>query len=658
MAASVSLVVPPILSFMDNSGRPNVGGSLLTQVGGVNYPTYSDSGGTTLLPNPLPLNSRGEVSNAAGASCQLFLVQGQTYVFTLYDALGNQIDTFTYGVGQVSPFTPAGTGAVSTTTSAKLLQVSSLFDFLTATQITDVQAGTLVQDCTTGIQNALNWAATNAGAVYALPYAHRCASGITIPGQASLYSTGFQPTNPPSGCRFVFDLAVATCVTMGGVSSTDQSCSLKGVAILRAAGSIPAGSIGLMVQNVYATTIEDVAIMRHSIALNFKMNATGTAGISCMVNRVWTGAASDCHVVIDSWPEARFNQCRFGMNGSGDLAGNEYIRIQGGTSNAAGGPDTISFVNCQFNQGVNSMTNWMSFKNYLVGSSSVGGLYSFDTCYIEDNVHGIFSDATWVLANGAFAGILQFMFVNCVFNPNTNTFQFLNLNVGTQINNMTIADSQIKCALTYAGTSQINTLIVTNTQFLGAVNLAGISNSVAVLGNNQYGNGLTFSGSWGGGLNVIGGAITGGVLTNTATGSVKIDVAPNNCLLTFTPSIKFGGAASGITYSLQAGGYQVVGNRVMGQFMVTLSAVGVSTGSATLEGLPFVANGAPYGGGGGGMINYSLNMVGLTTAPMMLSIAAGTQFNIYQQTASGLNAVTNGNFSATSSIHGTFEYFM
>jgi hypothetical protein len=556
-------------------------------------------------------------------------------------------------------YTPPGTSTVATTQQEVNNRRISLFNYLSAAQKADAIAGTLLIDCSAAVQNFLNDVATTYFKGEIEPYAYRMSAGVTQFGQSSIQSFGFQPTNPPTGCRFVFDLGVTgNCWTMGGPSASDQSCSLKGISILRAAGTIPAGSIGLMVQNVYATTVEDVAIMRHSININFKMNATGTAGISCMINRIWTGGASDCHVVLDSWPEARFNQCRFGMNGAGDLAGNEYIRIQGGTSNAAGGPDSIFFENCQFNQGVNSMTNWMSFKNFLVGSSSVGGLYSFTGCYIEDNVHGIFSDSSWTTANGAFASILQFMFNNCVFNPSTNTFQFLNLNVGTQINNMTIGNSQIKCALTYAGTAQINTLTITNTQFNGLVSLTGVSNSVAVLGDNTYGNGLTLAGAWGGSLSVIGGAITGGSLTNTATGTVKVDVAPNNSLLTFTPSLKFGGGNTGITYGLQAGGYQVFGNRVTGQFILTLTAVGSSTGSATLEGLPFAPNGATYGGGGGGMINFALNMVALTAAPMMLSIAAGTQFNIYQQTATGLSAITNGNFSATSTIHGTFEYFM
>lgn len=96
MAASVFLAPNPILQFFNNAGQPNAGGSILTQVGGVNYPTYQDSGGTTPLPNPIPLNSRGEISNTSGISCQLFLVAGVTYVFTQYDAKGNQINQASY----------------------------------------------------------------------------------------------------------------------------------------------------------------------------------------------------------------------------------------------------------------------------------------------------------------------------------------------------------------------------------------------------------------------------------------------------------------------------------------------------------------------------------------------------------------------------------
>ena len=95
MSAAVSACPPPILQFFNNAGQPNVGGTVLTQVASVNYATYQDAAGNTALPNPIPLNSRGEVSDASGHSQQLFLVQGVTYTFTIYDAAGNQIDQAT-----------------------------------------------------------------------------------------------------------------------------------------------------------------------------------------------------------------------------------------------------------------------------------------------------------------------------------------------------------------------------------------------------------------------------------------------------------------------------------------------------------------------------------------------------------------------------------
>ena len=91
MTTSVALSPVAILQFFDNAGKPCIGGSLLTQSGGVNYPTYSEPTGTTALPNPIPLNSRGEVSTAAGASSPLFLQTGVNYTFTLKDSNGNQL---------------------------------------------------------------------------------------------------------------------------------------------------------------------------------------------------------------------------------------------------------------------------------------------------------------------------------------------------------------------------------------------------------------------------------------------------------------------------------------------------------------------------------------------------------------------------------------
>lgn len=119
----------PILRFTDNAGNPAVGGTVLTQVGGVNYPTYQDVNGNTALPNPIPLNSRGEVSTAAGASAQCFLEPGVAYTFTLYDAAGNQLWQANYVAGtegQADLYGGVDTGIVNNYVLANVPNVPAL----------------------------------------------------------------------------------------------------------------------------------------------------------------------------------------------------------------------------------------------------------------------------------------------------------------------------------------------------------------------------------------------------------------------------------------------------------------------------------------------------------------------------------------------------
>lgn len=131
MSVAVGLSPIAVMQFFDNTGKPAVGGTLLTQVGGVNYPTYSDVNGTTALPNPIPLNSRGECSTSAGSSSSVFLQQGVSYTFTLYDKDSNQL----WSLGNIAannlsiPYaSTSGTNTIVATFSPAL---TSLFDGLT-----------------------------------------------------------------------------------------------------------------------------------------------------------------------------------------------------------------------------------------------------------------------------------------------------------------------------------------------------------------------------------------------------------------------------------------------------------------------------------------------------------------------------------------------
>lgn len=55
----------------------------------------------------------------------------------------------------------------------------------------------------------------------------------------------------------------------------------------------------------------------------------------------------------------------------------------------------------------------------------------------------------------------------------------------------------------------------------------------------------------------------------------------------WTPSLTFGAASTGITYSLQTGSYLRIGDLVFATLELTLSSKGTSVGTAVISGLPY-----------------------------------------------------------------------
>jgi len=228
---SVSLSPPGILQFFDNRGLPNVGGTLLTQVGGVNYATYQDSGGTTALPNPIPLNSRGEISNAAGASQQLFLVLGVTYTCTLYDVNGNQLDSFTLTA------IPA-TGA--TDISGLQAQITALGTSITTGTLT-VTGATTLHAVTAGAitsTGASSFGATTLGGNLAMG-SNSITGAVNITASGTISAGNFATTSL-NAASFLSSAATTT----GTLVNFDTNGTSSGSGITNSAGTITFANAG------------------------------------------------------------------------------------------------------------------------------------------------------------------------------------------------------------------------------------------------------------------------------------------------------------------------------------------------------------------------------------------------------------------------------
>lgn len=90
-------------------------------------------------------------------------------------------------------------------------------------------------------------------------------------------------------------------------------------------------------------------------------------------------------------------------------------------------------------------------------------------------------------------------------------------------------------------------------------------------------------------LSITGGQVTFPATQNASAGANVLDDYEEG---TWTPSLKFGGASVGMTYTTQEGHYTKIGNIVIITGYFLLSAKGSSVGSATITGLPFTANSA------------------------------------------------------------------
>lgn len=123
---------------------------------------------------------------------------------------------------------------------------------------------------------------------------------------------------------------------------------------------------------------------------------------------------------------------------------------------------------------------------------------------------------------------------------------------------------------------------------------------------------------------------------------------------TWTPSLQFGGASTGIAYVLNNGFYTKTGNIVSGTCWILLSSKGSATGDATLAGLPYTNAGSDG--------NQSPSPIDATAVTFINQIVgtvekSATFIKLRQITNLGANnAITDANFGNSSSLQISFQY--
>jgi hypothetical protein len=205
MAVNLSPVGGVAAQFFTNTGAVLTGGKLYTYAAGTTTPqtTYTTSAGNVAWTNPIVLDAAGRVSGSG----EIWITVGVTYKFVLKDSNDVLIGTYDNVTAEVNTdaslvsYTPAGTGAVTTTVQNKLRQYVSVKDF--------GAVGDNVTDDTAAIQAAITFAignSTTAGNVFFPSGTYKVTSTLTIPnvtnGKGLIYGAGAQIKATHNGVLF------------------------------------------------------------------------------------------------------------------------------------------------------------------------------------------------------------------------------------------------------------------------------------------------------------------------------------------------------------------------------------------------------------------------------------------------------------------------
>lgn len=231
MAVNLSPVGGVAAQFFTNTGAVLTGGKLYTYLAGTTTPTptYTTSAGNVARTNPIVLDAAGRVPSSG----EIWLTVGIIYKFVLTDSNDVLIGTYDNVSSALNTdaslvtYTPAGTGAVTTTVQAKLRQYVSVLDF-GANSI----PGTT--DMSSAAQAAINYVGAAGGGVVYFPQGiYKIATTLTVSyngvellGAGSLNTTTYLVGNTATPAQII---------TLTGTNFTLRNIAIggapKGVAV-------------------------------------------------------------------------------------------------------------------------------------------------------------------------------------------------------------------------------------------------------------------------------------------------------------------------------------------------------------------------------------------------------------------------------------------
>lgn len=507
----------------------------------------------------------------------------------------------------------------------------------------NVAAGGATCNGTTDDSAAINAAAASHAAIVFPVTPCRAASTIVFPDNLEASSQGQQPQSASTIPNIVCDIGVSPCVRVG--NNDNKPNRIHDLTIAHAPGTSSSECIEFNGgQNVVA---EDIQCL--GFGQGFVVDNHGVTGIYFIGSRLFTCGTTDADVVVSGPPGVYINQSIFGCNGPGDVVHNEFVKVTGNWDNTLG---TVHFTDTHFNLGNNTVTCAFSFQNFtgttnkMLDFEVIGGhLETAQNVFCSDSTvkYLIYTQVIGLWAQGGWGGTNKVL----ALDPATNLAGWvLSGDTFAGFTDATFAQSTMD-DVKVTGTAFSSTPVV--------VTGNGANTHVAFTGNSY--NGLTLHGTFGGATNGFGSVFSGDAHNGPGTysydanlGVVAINI-PGESRMPCNVVLAFAGG-SGLT---QHGScyWTDYGDSVELEVTVFVTALGTSSGNATLAGLPLIVDTMSFGT----QSCYYTAMSGLSglfaaTAPSQVYA------NLYTGSATSVVPVTVANFTGTTNISCHLSYLL
>ena len=153
--------------------------------------------------------------------------------------------------------------------------------------------------------------------------------------------------------------------------------------------------------------------------------------------------------------------------------------------------------------------------------------------------------------------------------------------------------------------------------------------------------------------------VTGGMYDVQDNGSyyVLMNSSQGGGIVSWTPTLGFGGSSTGITYATQTGFAIKIGRIVYMAFDLALTSKGAQAGQAIVSGLPYAINASlPVNGSNAGPC-YTSNLTYASGSIMIGYIPGGSTMNFLNNvTATGVTALSNTAFANNTEVAGSMFF--